>query len=75
MKSITKELLKFHARLDEQGARLDVGSLPWLCDELEANLKRIQRELNRKDRTSKRKLRAIVADLLSQVNEVRRRVD
>lgn len=70
------ELDRFQARLNEQGERLDKGSIPWLLFEVLENLRRLEELLSSKhDRPSKKRLKPILWDIRDQINELRKRLD
>lgn len=71
-----RELDRFQARLNDQGERLDRGSIPWLLFEVLDNVRRLEELLGPKhDRPSKKRIKPILLDIRDQISELMRRLD
>ena len=69
-----QNLERHQTRINEQGERLYLGTIPWLVSEAQANLERVLELIGPKhDRVSKKMLKPILMDLRDQLRELGRR--
>jgi hypothetical protein len=69
-----RDLDRHLSRLNDQGERLDAGTIPWMLSEVLLNLDRIERLIGPGiDRISKKDLRPVLRDIRDQVTELMRR--
>lgn len=67
------EIEKYHQKLNDDGTRWDVNTVPWLILELWDNALKLETMLNSKDRAPKRRIKPVLDDLQAQIRELYRR--